>query len=170
MNIFIIGNGFDVANGLPTGYPKFLRMCELTMDSEIKFNYCPLLAEEDKKEFITFCTAILEDNYTEFAKIANDNLFVNHFLMKRDVIGDKWLNFEEEIEHFVKTLVRERNCARDEIVNKSELVSVQEFATARNLLGKITYKDLFQIIREEHKSLSRLLDIYMDGYINKVSA
>ena len=48
MNIFIIGNGFDVANGLPTGYPKFLRMCELTMDSEIKFNYCPLLAEEDK--------------------------------------------------------------------------------------------------------------------------
>ena len=28
MNILVIGNGFDLAHGLPTGYPDFLEFCK----------------------------------------------------------------------------------------------------------------------------------------------
>ena len=29
MNILMIGNGFDLAHGLPTGYPDFLGFCRM---------------------------------------------------------------------------------------------------------------------------------------------
>ena len=57
--------------------------------------------------------------------------------------------------------------ASNEIVNNTGLMSVSEFLNKRRLLTRITYKDLFLLIRKEHKDLSRLLEIYMDGYINK---
>lgn len=171
MNILIIGNGFDVANNLPTRYSNFLRMCEIAMDPRVAFGdatvYYPFLKEEDNIEFISFCSAVLRDRYNEFATIAKNNLFVYHFLIRRNVIGDKWMNFEEEIELLIESLIAEMHSATNEIFVDSSIVSIRNYAATNNLFRNTTYKDLFLLIREEHKKFARLLDIYMDGYINK---
>lgn len=36
MNILVIGNGFDVAHGLPTKYGDFLEFCELLRGEKIQ--------------------------------------------------------------------------------------------------------------------------------------
>ncbi len=171
MNILIIGNGFDLANNLPTRYADFLRLCEITRSPRVNYAVSgvryPFISEEENNEFTTFCSSINEDIYNEFANIAKKNLFVDHFLKRKNVIGDKWLNFEEEIEFFIRKLINEMHLSKDGIVYSTSISTLQEYGNDRNLYGRITYKGLFQLIREEHKDLSRLLDIYMDGYINK---
>ena len=171
MKILVIGNGFDLANGLPTRYADFLRMCEISNSPYVYYTKTPndylSLSEEDNVRFAAFCSTIGKDYYNEFKGLSGNNLFINHFLDRRKVIGSNWLNFEEEIERLIKGIVDEMNRAPDERVQGSNNIYVTDFCKM-NPKDTRVYKDLFKAIRIEHKKLIRLLEIYMGGYINKL--
>lgn len=171
MKILIIGNGFDIANGLPTRYADFLRMCEISMYPHVYFTNSPKhysgLSEEENIEFSAFCSAIGKDYYNDFKNIIMNSLFIYHFLDRRNVLGGKWMNFEEEIERLIKCIVDEMHSAPDERVQESKKLRVVEFCK-RNPKNIKIYRDLFKAIRDEHKNLIRLLEIYMGGYINSM--
>ena len=172
MNILIIGNGFDRANKLPTRYSDFLQICKLIRETKVKYNELDLTfysITEEEKTLLTSFYVIGEKHFIEFSSIAKNNLFIEHFLIREKVLGDKWLNFEEEIEFFINTVIDGMHNSSDETVTTSKITALNNYLNNYSLMGKITYKDLFLRIKQEHENLTKLLEIYMDGYINKLS-
>ena len=172
MKVLIIGNGFDIANGLPTKYSQFLNMCKLVNSCGRIDNVSRIrllgLSDDDKEKLANFFSAVGQDNYNEFLQLSRTNLFIFHFIYKEKIIGDKWLNFEEEIQNFIEKILYERDSASNEIFNTIKIKALKDFDNLTHIRGK-TYKDLFEIIREQHKNLIRLLEIYIDGYVNSLS-
>lgn len=172
MKILIIGNGFDVANGLPTQYSKFLNLCKAAVScghiSEVsRIRFCDL-SDEDKKLLTEFYETAKKDIYNEFVDLSKHNLFVAHFCERGKIVGDKWLNFEEEIQNFIEKIFLEKNSALNEQFRSTKIKSLKNHITSTNYSGQ-TYRDLFEMIREQHKNLIRLLEIYMDGYVNRLT-
>lgn len=79
MNLLIIGNGFDLAHGLPTRYTDFLKYCRDYNDNE---------------------PVSLQDNLNiEFAEFVNNNIWLKYFLSITVDLDDTktWIDFEKEI-------------------------------------------------------------------------
>lgn len=72
MDILIIGNGFDLAHGLKTSYKHFLDFCK----------------EQNNKRIP------MAVNYgTTFI----DNIWLRHFFLRQEELGNTWIDLEEEI-------------------------------------------------------------------------
>lgn len=86
LNFLIIGNGFDLAHGFPTGYIDFLRYCR---------NY-------DGNEFVS----TIEELNKEFDLFLKNNIWLQYF---SDLITDwedtrTWIDFEKEIAEVIQDI------------------------------------------------------------------
>lgn len=84
LNFLIIGNGFDLTHGLPTGYIDFLRYCQ----------------DYDKNSPVSSAAELNE----EFGLFIENNIWLKYFL---DVVTDlkstrTWIDFEKEIAEVIK--------------------------------------------------------------------
>ena len=134
MNILIIGNGFDLAHGLPTKYGDFLDFCETVRriytysgdlskkdyihrninDWEINDDIKNLLLEDfDKRDckqnFNDDCTYDLKVTISnkilnEFYTHIDKNTWLEYFLQCRSSIGGNWIDFEKEISKVIQVL------------------------------------------------------------------
>ena len=82
MNILILGNGFDLAHGLPTRYTDFLAYCRDTISTSNSG------AQISKSENVN----------REFLALITDNVWLSYFLKKTpDLDANKtWIDFEIE--------------------------------------------------------------------------
>lgn len=79
MNILVIGNGFDLAHGLKTAYKDFLEYC----------------ITRDRKRLP------MPVNYgTTFI----DNIWLRHFIIRNQELGNTWIDLEKEIYNVIKTV------------------------------------------------------------------
>lgn len=130
MNILIIGNGFDLAHGLPTKYADFLNFCNKTRI--IYINPCDVTYEDYKRiELDTWVISeeiknILLEAYVnrkerkntpnygkyvtpnkflnEINKLICDNTWFLYFLNNKVLHGENWIDFEKEISMVIQTL------------------------------------------------------------------
>lgn len=134
VNILIIGNGFDLAHGLPTKYGDFLDFCEKARriytyreDTPLNDYKCDnidnweinddiknvLLEAFDKRR----CKKSFNDNGTYNLKVTTSNKFLDelytyidantwleYFLKRRSSIGGNWIDFETEISKVIQAL------------------------------------------------------------------
>lgn len=86
MRLLVIGNGFDLAHGLPTRYTDFLKYCR---DYDAKEPVSAL--EEQRKEFFDFC---------------ENNIWLLYFLeITPDLDSAKtWIDFEKEIAEVIREI------------------------------------------------------------------
>ena len=171
MNILIIGNGFDIAHGLPTKYSEFLSMCKAVQETRIawiggKMNYLDAGCSNPQLDFLGACLG--GDLYNEFQGQLVLNFWIEHFQRRQNEIGDKWLNFEKEIKFVIKSLAQE--CEDGDMTVKTILnPELNSFFASKNYLdGSHVYRELFEILYVELLRLDRALEIYLDGYINKL--
>jgi len=100
MKILIIGNGFDLARGLPTKYTDFLE------SSRKFFEYCN---DENKHSlFGEFFSKALkqQDLYDEFCSFEN-NVWLEYMIsryQKNKEVGDTWIDFEREVRAVIEAL------------------------------------------------------------------
>ena len=139
MNILLIGNGFDLAHGLPTQYKNFLDFCikakviftirdgresnlyygEYLRDWDInsKIKESLMEAYKSRKNYIT-----LSDNGTrrdDFAtrnnalnqlhSLISENVWIEYFKVCSSYIGENWIDFETEISRVIHTIDVVRN-------------------------------------------------------------
>lgn len=80
MNIIVLGNGFDLAHGLPTRYTDFLKYCRDYDD-----NHMPISDDQDVAN--------------EFAEYINKNIWLTYFLKTTPNLDEDktWIDFEIEI-------------------------------------------------------------------------
>lgn len=79
MDILVIGNGFDLAHGLKTSYKDFLDYCQ----------------ERNSKRFI---------GAVNYGTTFIDNIWLRHFIIRNQKLGNTWIDIEQEIYYIIKTV------------------------------------------------------------------
>ncbi len=173
MKILIIGNGFDLASGLPTRYADFLNICKLAKKTQVSWDddIPSIILRTEEEDFKAFCKNVGAQKYHEFTKIARSCFWIDHFIERSMQIGGKWLDFEEEIKNVIKGLITDMDNSKDGRVKKISNISLQNYCRNHNLLkDNYTFKELFTRVQEEQVRLTRALEIYMDSYVFKLEA
>lgn len=122
MNILIIGNGFDLAHGLPTKYWDFLMFAKCVKEAsdwgsirnvsefselnpklrnivyDMNFFWSAYSDGEEKEQS--------KNNLIKFKKIVNGNIWLNYFLNQLDKEDENkgWIDFEYEISQVIQSL------------------------------------------------------------------
>ena len=139
MNILLIGNGFDLAHGLPTLYKNFLDFCikakviftiidgrgsnlyydEYLRDWDINSQIKESLMEaykSRKKDIIFFDDGTHRDDFTtqndalnQLYSLINKNVWIEYFKGCSSYIGENWIDFETEISRVIQTIDVVRN-------------------------------------------------------------
>lgn len=181
MNILVIGNGFDLAHGLPTRYDDFLTFVEEFIKYKVT-NGCDL-------KFSDYFKSLNETNinlYKQIDEFIKDNRWLNYFLRLREnkalLNKQTWIDFESEISKVIKTIDEYRNKLIRQNVFENEQMRIDEhsFDVLHYILEKkekIIQIDCFlslENIRELNEELItdlnrliRCLEIYLDDYVRK---
>ena len=129
INILVIGNGFDLAHGLPTGYPDFLGFCkmvkavysrkkngnadEVWKELGIKLK-SEINIERLKMKFIALYSISVVSKqeegiqtntiYDEFYSNIDENFWIEYFLQNLIYQKENWIDFEREISKVIQSL------------------------------------------------------------------
>lgn len=126
MNILVIGNGFDIAHGLPTKYTDFLEFCRMiyyfndfclcksvsTMWKELNLKisnkedvFIEFLGEfqylEEKKGLVAEEITKYQ-KYTGIRNAVKDNIWIKYFLKNAMYQKENWIDFESEISKVIQ--------------------------------------------------------------------
>ena len=132
MNILVLGNGFDLAHGLPTSYKDFLTFCKKI---EALYKYSEIISQDEykakeidswkmnesiKERFVNayadrkndkcICEEWIERHvtinsiYDELYEYIQQNTWLEYFWNAPTYVGDNWIDFETEIAEVVKSL------------------------------------------------------------------
>ena len=126
MNILVLGNGFDLAHGLPTSYINFLEFCEKVIPiynginkSHISYNNNVLSdwkINNEIKDFLedAYKSRKKENNiiYTKYPKLDELYLLIEnniwfYYFKESDKHGkENWIDFENEISKVIKSITQ----------------------------------------------------------------
>lgn len=148
MNILLIGNGFDLAHGLPTQYKNFLDFCikakvifisidgresnlyydeylrDWDINSKIKESLMEAYKSRNRKLFDDgtyhdeFTTS--NDALNKLYPLINKNVWIEYFSECPSYIGENWIDFETEISRVIQTI----DVARDYIVQHKDIMDI----------------------------------------------
>lgn len=128
MDVFLIGNGFDLHYDLPTSYACFLlvmkRLCEKVNEGETITSVYQVLCDSELLKigqikrcidrYGTHFDAALDPVLVQHSvDIISDNMWFNYFLECFDMNGE-WVDFEREIGRVINAfelLLRDTTCA-----------------------------------------------------------
>lgn len=168
MNILVIGNGFDLAHGLPTTYLDFLRFINCVKEvirpinrygdinsilMEIKPNIRQILVSKYKQgKWIT--DKLFIDSVT-------DNLWIEYFNKKYKRIGETWIDFEKEISNVVQTLDKLDNDINKMYGYEPDLADIlSEYGVEDNKISNLLVSHLNRLINA--------LEIYLRCYVCEI--
>lgn len=174
MNILVIGNGFDLAHGLPTKYTDFLewiiaeyKYWETSkrrgdeLPNKVKKLPIRLYLSPDKQSKIKIDTAI--EKQIELWECIDNNLWFGYFL-QCDMHGDEnWIDFESEIKNVVKKLDENLQEIGGNLYSTVGKLPIPFFNKLS--LDNLTYRKLVSILEYDLNRLIRCLEIYLDDYL-----
>jgi hypothetical protein len=194
MNILVLGNGFDLAHGLPTKYTDFLKFVEVIKQVE------KLGETEDKIDWKDIDLNIkamiihkgLESTFThieEFIKLVDENLWIEYFLQNPLYQKENWIDFEKEISNVIKSIDDDMNNSsleeniyelHNSFLNKRLLDdSAEVMINMLNVMNnrgstmkhkpKITFKELIDLLDSDLNKMIRALEIYLEEYVGEIS-
>ena len=110
MNILVIGNGFDLAHGLPTKYGDFLKFVEVirqvlnTKGEEIDWKDIHL----EIKELIKINMENVRNNIFSqeqiWRELLEENFWIEYFLQYPMYQKENWIDFESEISNVIQSI------------------------------------------------------------------
>lgn len=166
MNILIIGNGFDLAHGLPTEYSDFLEFL-----NSFKNKYYDVINNQCKTDIFKF---LQDDISKELYTLIDDNLWFSYF---DELNIDKgWVDFEKEISQSVQLVdylrtQKDYNELDEEVIN---LTSVQIkklnnlFYFGNRVISQKDYDNYKVRLLSDLNRLTRALEIYLSFYVNNI--
>ena len=90
--ILVLGNGFDIAHGLPTSYKEFLYVCANSIGLKYDFDFSEKKIKRMKPILDNFNIA-----YKEYFNVIRRNSWLKYFYSVSHEIDGKWVDFEHEI-------------------------------------------------------------------------
>lgn len=187
MNILVLGNGFDLAHGLPTKYSDFLDFVEVirqfidagdrTFGKGEWNNLHPEIVELIKQN------ALLREK--EWRALLEENFWIDYFLQCPMYNKENWIDFESEICNVVKSLDKDMvaedgskylfeeeimtNLSNDYLdVYFKEHLFVGQYDDKGNPCGELSYKAIRNTLYRDLNKLTRALEIYLAEYVGKM--
>lgn len=136
----IIGNGFDLAHGLPTSYKEFLRFCQcvnnvfdgsvinrrtvqkilnMVAHEQIRekilniFDSCTISSSSNGSRKIVFCKN--HEYMSELINYIHSNIWIKYFRTVEKESNTTWIDFETEIANVIKAFEKRKTILdRDE--------------------------------------------------------
>lgn len=134
--VLILGNGFDLAHGLPTRYSDFMKFCETSLNNPEKYEICInewlkkyAINKEVKKEYIQYFST----KYNYFLDLLYENIwykFLQNQYNKLLFKGENWIDFESEISSVIQ------------LIDKNEENLLQEYDVPLKNASKYFSNDL----------------------------
>jgi len=182
MNILVIGNGFDLAHGLPTTYGDFLKYVEA-------FNRLKNSQENLNSQYYSYFQLLKtskSDIYNELDKLITNNIWLRYFIniYEKRIIEEKngWIDFESEIATVIQALDAARLTLNEQFKTGNNRAHMEQWQL--NILqpvfsddGKIPDNRYIEFektavgIKKERaindlNRLTRCLEIYLSDYIS----
>lgn len=193
MNILILGNGFDLAHGLPTKYTDFLEWvkAEYALYRELKEKNVDIV-EKIKEITIDYAidyqpskievTSLEETIQLQIWKCINKNIWINYFLNNKTYQKENWIDFEREIFDIIKSVDNDTKTQNffgqienlsnefldDNFLHKGFESLLNDKNGERAGKQQITYQELTNILLEDLNRLIRALEIYLVAYVEKL--
>lgn len=186
MNILVLGNGFDLAHGLPTTYKDFLDFTDafIKYRDERRTLGVEVPVEENEKKFIPYLIELFkrkstdaeaQKNISEIEECIEDNMWIAHF--KTVKIAQGWIDFESEIARVIQTLDDVRIQTRDSLRLhlKSEKMTPYQIAVLKPFIGQASFftsmakiDSLKDELLDDLNKLIRCLEIYLCDYVERI--
>ena len=188
MNILVVGNGFDIAHDLPTGYKDFLRFTEAFAEfkTERRILGNQIIVKEESKEIQLikylenlFSKATTSENakklIDEIDELITDNKWIEHF--KKINIAQGWIDFEGEIAKIIKVLdgVRIKTIRGLQQSGRGEKITTYEQNILSPYFGQASFFTSVEPLNKRKEEmlddlnrLTRCLEIYLCDYVEKI--
>jgi hypothetical protein len=188
MNILIVGNGFDLAHGLPTKYSDFLEFIRVIREVIEKGNDKVNWGKLDKWIHILIQSnlsggLIISPESKQFwLDLVGNNIWVEYFSKNQTFVKKGWIDFESEIASVIKSL--------DEDLNEPEGKRMSLHSNMGNLSNpflaeyygdytytaqfsdgvdrNITFKEIHDRLFNDLNKLIRTLEYYLIEYVGKI--
>ncbi len=197
MNILVIGNGFDLAHGLPTKYGDFLEFCarvkgiyDFPKDASLGDYKAKYIDDWEMNDYIK--TALLkafERRHKHGVKITykvleelyehiRENTWLEYFLKCRSFVGENWIDFESEISRVVQSLDEAINIIKDgrkleEMPREKHSILISIHESSNGSMKKVfkddaTLNDFAAFLNTELERLIRALEIYIVEFVRRI--
>ena len=182
MNILVIGNGFDIAHGLPTKYGQFLSFMKDFMhyfDDETA-----AIKDEIKHKIDVFKTEE-QSLYEEIPTLIADNKLMSYFWNKHEDLikqgKENWIDFETEISTIIQALDSARLVFSNQYKNGKQSFYMEKWQTdilypvmfpglnLKNATYKFSSESIEKIklkLLNDLNRLTRCLEIYLCCFID----
>ena len=190
MNILVLGNGFDLAHGLPTGYKDFLRFTDAFVEYNqtgkiIPKKYEKKWDEEKETQLISYINDLftrasadtdIQKLVDEISMLITDNNLIEHF--KKINIAQGWIDFEGEIAKIIQVLdvVRIKTIKGIQQSGKGEKLTTHEQNVLSPFFGQASFFTSMEPLKkrkaqmlDDLNRLTRCLEIYLCDYVEKIS-
>lgn len=136
MNILVLGNGFDLAHGLPTKYTDFLdflkvikQVINIKDPHDVKIHWEGI--DVRIKEKINHDMRNLSSFEKKWKELVDNNVWIDYFLQCDMHGNENWIDFESEISKVIKILDKDIDQYRgkDNLYSVVEKISHPFFAT-----------------------------------------
>ena len=186
MNILVIGNGFDLAHGLPTTYQEFLDFSYIFKiyneePNKKQFHFAPKY-----EKFKTYILGLYEksEENEEIKKLCEDliglikdNKWIEYFRKVND--KETWIDFESEISKVIQALDRARKARNQQCKINPEIDSFTMEKYDWSILKEIIIKSQkikiegIESIKErllyDLNRLTRCLELYLQHYVGNIT-
>lgn len=185
MNILIIGNGFDLAHGLPTKYTDFLKWIkdEYELYIAMKTNNYKIASTLDI--FVNWEStatwpnlinhnAIIQNKFhqIEVWQCIHNNQWINYFLNNSMYQKENWIDFENEISNVIRSIAEDaKSHTFDAPIEKLSIpyfnfvLSTYHQVYKQSIKSKkkerITYRKFRDILLNDLNRLIRVFEIYL---------
>lgn len=198
MNILIVGNGFDLAHGLPTKYIDFLKFIQVVLRIEIfqgtvnSFiiqeesngiyvykqlhvgvqKYISNTLDNDKNKFKKVNTCERTPIINEIINCAKDNVLIRLFEKSDTLINDGWIDFETEISKFVQCFEKIWNAKRlgykDERFDNDKIIKIFDNRASFQSITEQQLKEYKNKLLQDLNKLIRCLELYLEDCVRNI--
>lgn len=188
MNILVVGNGFDLAHGLPTKYGDFLKFVEVIRQvlnakgKEIDWKDIHL----EIKELIKINMGNVRDNIFSqeqiWRELLEENFWIEYFLQCPMYQKENWIDFESEISNVIQSIdvdMKNNNLKLDDGASIVSNFYLEKFfhkrlpATVLDFgqgIQVITFREIRDILYQDLNKLTRAFEIYLCEYVRKIES
>ncbi len=197
MNILVIGNGFDLAHGLPTKYENFLKFINTYRENRDILKNEQSIKEKlenydgENKNYLIFLKNLSEKKavFSELDKLIKNNIWIEYFLSvyrdRKKAGKDGWIDFERGISEVIQSLDNDMHGLSGEgsIDDDISLLSNNFFdkkyfeyssvnqsfvALTEGEVQTISFREIRNVLLNDLNKLIRALEIYLTAYVNEV--
>ncbi len=195
MNILIIGNGFDLAHGLPTTYKDFLKFTDKFEKYRLRNEDGDELLQEDDGSSDYFFNLFgnkanknVRDLIQELSALIKNNVWIKYFKnlcgSRKEQGKDSWIDFESEISQIIQTLDSAGHTITEQVAQgkKNGKMTQYQYRILRPVIGQkwssekcdsisfeikaIRYKK--ELLLKDLNKLIRCLEIYLSDYVSNL--